>query len=83
MIAQFCVFDMGSRRRRRDNGGSSRKWPFGDFKALKYKDMASLLFVLIWSRLLLFGPILRYFRLRALAWPYEALAAPRFSHGGG
>jgi len=70
VIANLCVFGMGARGRRR---GQGRKRPFGCFKTLKNNDLASLLFVLIWSCLLLFGRILRYFRLCGLVWPYEAV----------
>ena len=73
MIAKLCVIHMGLPRRRRESDGCSRKTAPVPFNALKNKDSASLLHALIRAYTLLFGRILRYFRLRALVRPYEAL----------
>jgi hypothetical protein len=43
----------------------ARMQPATPHKPLKYNDSASLLFALIWSGLLLFAPVWRYFLLGA------------------
>ena len=57
-----CVFDMAFRHRRRDFRAQSRNWPFYRSTALKYKDMAPLLYALTRA----------YTRLHSLVWAYFA-----------
>ena len=63
MLAELRVFDMGSLGGRRDIRVWSRNETFCRSKALKYNDLASLLYALIWSCLRAFAAISSYARL--------------------
>ena len=73
MVADLCVFDMGSRRHRRNNGDSSRKRPFGRFNALKNKELASLLYALTRAYTRLHALVRAYKRSHALISACSAL----------
>ena len=81
MIAELCVFDMGSRLRRGGLAGWGPKRPFDRCKALKSNDLASLLFALMRAYARLYALMRAYSAIRALISPCEALGAPRLSHG--
>jgi hypothetical protein len=62
-MSKPCVFEMAVSDA---VGGKGRKWAVAPYKAMKYNDLTSLLYALVWSCLLSFcvvWPVLAVFRL--------------------